>query len=353
MDDTPRLPVDALDTFITRIFAALHLVPDDARTVARCLVTAHLRGFDTHGVACIPGYVDCLREGRIKSRPDTRVHRTHPGACVVEGDNGMGHVSATRAMTEAVSAAAELGIGMATVRHGNHIGAACIYPLMAAAEGCIGITVANAAPTVAPWGSRQVLLGTNPIAAAVPAGDHPPLVIDMATSIAARRKMRDAAARGEPIPEGWALDSEGRPTTDPEAALVGTLLPFGGYKGSAICLLIDVLAGVYSGSAFGGDVLSFLKNHERPSDSGNFHLALRADAFMPAEAFGQRADILLDRINSLEPAADFDSVRYPGQRGAELEKERRTNGIPVNADLFQQLNKLAEDLAVPPPAPVS
>jgi LDH2 family malate/lactate/ureidoglycolate dehydrogenase len=301
----PCYRVATLAAFATELYVRLGLSPDDAAIGARCLIKADLRGFSTHGLGCIPNYAVCLREGRYNPRPEILIETRLPWAVTVDGNNGVGHVTATRAMAAALEAAQAFGIGVASVRHSNHIGAACVYPLMAADEGCIGLSMANAGASVAPWGSAEKLIGTNPLAVAVPAGRRPPFVMDMATSTVARRKIFEAMRDGRPIPEGWALDAEGRPTTDAAKAREGISLPFGGAKGSAISMLIDILGGVLSGAEFGGRVLSSLTNFERNCHSGNFHMAFKVEAFMPVDAFARRMDTLIDKVKGLQPAAGF------------------------------------------------
>jgi LDH2 family malate/lactate/ureidoglycolate dehydrogenase len=348
----PRYFLDALDTFATALFVGLGLSAEDAAIAARCLIKAELRGFSSHGLGCIPNYAVCLREGRYNPRPDVRIATRLPWAITVDGDNGVGHVTATRAMAAALKAAQTFGIGVASVRYSNHIGAACVYPLMAAEEGCVGVTMANSGASVAPWGSAERLFGTNPLAVAVPARRHPPFVMDMATSTVARRKIFEAARDGRPIPEGWALDAEGNPTTDAAAGLAGISLPFGGAKGSAISMLVDTLAGVLSGAEFGGRVLSSLTNIERHCHSGNFHMAFKVEAFMPADTFARRMDTLIDKVKKLPPADGFDEVRVAGERGARLEYEYTASGIPLNLKDVDILSGLGDELGVIFPQPM-
>ena len=349
-DDGPTVPAEILRSWLGELFARAGMPAEDAAIEADCLIAAHFRGFDTHGVPCVPPYVECLRARRINPRPAIRIQRQSPWTIAVDGDNGMGHVVATRAMRAAIQSADEIGIGVASVRHSNHIGAACIYPIMALEADCIGLAMANASPNVVPWGSREPFLGTNPIAVAVPAGRHPPFVFDMATSVVARRKIRAAAEAGQPIPEGWAIDAEGRPATTARAAMEGAVLPFGGAKGSALAMLIDVLAGVLTGAQFAGTVLSTYTNHEREVDSGNLLIAMKVASFMPVAEFEQRMDTLIERVRALPPAEGFDEVRMAGARGAALERERRASGIPLAAGTAAEMARIGEDLGVPFPA---
>lgn len=346
---TVTVPLAPLAAFARQVFEHVGMREADAAVLGDHLIGAHLRGFDTHGVGCIPNYAANLGEGRVTARPDIVVERRAPWAWAVDGGNGMGHVTATRAMEAVLQSVRDFGIGMASVRHTNHIGVACQYPLMAAAEGWIGIAMANVAPHVSPWGSRDRFFGTNPVAVAVPAGARPPFVLDMATSAAARRKFRLALELGVPIPKGWALDSEGNPTTDPAAAIDGSGLPLGGAKGTGLAMMVDILAGVMSGAGFGGDIADLYTNQERPANSGNFLMAFDPGVFMPRERMGERMDMLIDRLKALHPAPGFSEVRFPGERAARLEAERRRDGIPLIPSTFDALVEAGERLGVPFP----
>lgn len=349
--DSGRARVGAvpLHRFTSQIFECVGMSVDDAEVMARCLVGANLRGVDTHGVSCIPNYVLNLEEGRVRARPDIVVERRTPWAMTVDGGNGMGHVVATRAMRAVVETCAATGIAVATVRHSTHLGAAGLYPLMAADHGYLGVAMVNASATVAPWGSRRPLLGTNPIAVAAPAGRHPPFVLDLATSAGARRKIRLALELDQPIPPDWALDAEGKPTTDPAKALVGATLPMAGAKGSSLSMMVEVLAGVLSGAGFAGGVGDLYSNHERPVDSGNFLLALDVSVFMPPEEFAARMETLIARVHGLDPAPGVKAVRVPGERAARTETERRRDGVPLTAKTAAELRALGERLGVPFP----
>ncbi len=347
---TVTVSIEALDAFAARIFERVGMRAEEAAILAGHLVGAHLRGFDTHGVGCIPNYALNFEEGRVAARPEIVIERRAPWAWSVDGGNGIGHVTATRAMEAVLLSVREFGIGVASVRHSNHLGAACQYPLMAAAAGYVGIALANAPSHVAPWGSRRKFFGTNPIAVAVPAGERPAFVLDMATSAAARRKFRLALELGVPIPKGWALDPEGNPTTDPAEALAGSAVPAGGPKGSGLGMMVEILAGVMSGATFAGDVVDLFTNQERPVDSGHFLMAFNPAVFMPAEEFAARMDELIDRFKALETAPGFDEVRFPGERAARIETARRQGGIPLPATTAKSLVELGERLGVPFPA---
>src|SRR5918998_2573073 len=245
---------DAAKAFTQALLTAHGLPDDDAEIVAECLVKADLRGVDTHGIMRLPGYLDRLRRGLINARPHLEAKRVTPVAALIDGQDGFGFVVATRAMSAAIAVAAAYGIGIVAVRRSTHFGMAAQYVLQAIEAGYLSLVFTNASPSMPPWGGREALLGTSPFAAGAPGGREAPFVLDMSPAVAARGKIRRAERRGERIPEGYALDAEGRPTTDPVKALQGVVLPIGGPKGSGIAMLMDIFGGVISGASFGGDV---------------------------------------------------------------------------------------------------
>ena len=343
------VPAGDLHAFVEGVFAALGLPPEDARIQADYTLAAHLRGFDTHGVEEIGDYARALGGGRINPAPRLRVERVTPWSLRVDGDNGMGHVVSTRTMREVLAMADEVGIGAAVVRNSNQYGAASVYALMALERDCVGVSMSNTYPLMAPWGSRERFLGTNPLAVAVPAGRAAPFVLDMAMSLVARRTVMEWAALGRALPEGWALDDAGRPTTDPKAALTGVLPPIGGSKGSALTFVVDILAGVLSGAGFGDSVVGLDGEPGKSGDCGHFLLAFKVAAFMPLADFKARMDTLADRVRALAPAAGFSEVRMPGARGHRLEAERRATGVPVRDDVAERLVRIGAELGVPFP----
>jgi len=323
-------PEDA-DAFVRALLLAHGVPAQDAATVAACLVSADLRGVDTHGLTRLPGYLDRVRRGLINPRPELAPKRVTPAAATLDGQNGFGFVVGTRAMAEAIAIARELGIGIVSVRRSTHFGMAASYVLQALDAGMISLVFSNASPAMPPWGARSAMLGTNPFAAGAPAGKHPPYLLDMSPAVAARGKIRKAERRGETIPLGYALDGAGRPTTDPTAALGGVVLPIGGYKGSGLSMLMDIFGGVISGANFGGDVGDQYKAYDRAQDVGHFFLAMRPDLFVGADEYRQRMDTLIDRVHTAPRAEGFDEVLVPGEPELRHEAERRRTGIPYSA----------------------
>ena len=333
-------PDDAL-AFVRRLLIANGLPDADAAVVAACLVRADLRGVDTHGIALLPGYLNRVRKGLINRRPQLVPERISPVAARLDGQDGFGFVVATRAMDEAMTMARELGIGIVSVRRSTHYGMAANYVLQAVEAGFVALAFTNASPAMPPFGGREPLLGTSPFAAGVPAGQEADFVLDMSPAVAARGKIRQAKRRGDPIPQGYALDTDGRPTTDPVAALEGVLLPLGGPKGSALSMLMDIFGGVLSGAAYAGDVGNQHKDFDRPQDVGHFLLAMKPDLFVSAEEQRERMDTLVQRIHGAATAEGFDEVLLPGELEARQEAARRRTGLPYSSAEVAALQKEA------------
>lgn len=345
---TPRVNAEALRAFAAEIFRHCGLEPHAADIVAESLVWADLSGVETHGVARIPSYVERLRRKLVNAAPRIHVESRMPFAATLDGDNAMGAVVADHAMREALTRAASVGIGVVVARHSNHFGTAGYWARMAAHEHCIGVCISPASKSLAPFGSKAPLFGTNPFAIAVPAGARAPWVMDFATSVAARGHIRLAAREGRTIPEGWALDRDGYSTTDAAKALEGVMLPFAGPKGSALSMLADILGGVLAGAAFGGEIRDMNTDFTAPQGVGHFFMAMRIEAFMPAGEFTTRMAQLIDRVKALPPAAGFDEVMYPGEPEARRAAERRETGVPLSSTTRAALAKVAGELGIAP-----
>ncbi|WP_445502551.1 Ldh family oxidoreductase [Microvirga sp. G4-2] len=334
--------------FVVALIAANGVPSDDARIVAECLVRADLRGVDTHGIARLPGYLDRVRRNLINPRPVLQPKRVSPVASHLDGDNGFGFVVATRAMQEAMEIAQATGLGLVSVKRSTHFGMAANYLLQAVEAGFIALVFTNASRSMPPWGGREALLGTSPFGAGAPGGNHGPFILDMAPSVAARGKIRKALRLGQPIPPDYALDAEGRPTTDPARALAGVVLPMGGPKGSGLSMLMDILSGVISGAAFAGDVEDQYKNFEKPQNVGHFFLAIRPDLFIGLDEYRARMDVLVERVHSTPRAEGFDEVLMPGEPEARQEKRRLAAGIPYHRTDLDPLLKEAQAVHVEP-----
>jgi LDH2 family malate/lactate/ureidoglycolate dehydrogenase len=340
--------VEEAEAFGRRLLAKHGLSEQDAATVAGCLVRADLRGVDTHGLQYLPHYLDRVRRGLINPKPKLKVDRATPVAAQLDGDNGFGFVVATAGMATAIEMAREFGIGLVCVKNSTHFGMAANYTLQAMDAGMIALVFSNASPGVPPWGGRRPIIGTNPFAAGAPAGKERPFDLDMSPAVAARGKIRKAARRGESIPLGYALDKEGRGTTDPNAALDGgVMLPIGGPKGSGISMLMDVLGGVISGAGFAGGVGNQFLDYDRPQNVGHFLLAMKPDLFMSRDDYLRRMDVLAQRVHACPRAEGFDEVIMPGERERRLEEKHRRTGVPFGIKELNELQKEAANAGLP------
>jgi LDH2 family malate/lactate/ureidoglycolate dehydrogenase len=336
---------DALTGYAVAVLRHLGVPATDAREVADNLVLAELRGVDSHGLIRLPVYARRLKAGVLKARPEIAIRTPFPAVALVDGDNGLGAVVGARAMEKAIEIARTQGTGFVGVRRSNHFGPAAFYVEKAVRRGLIGCAVSNAPPNMAAFGGRVRFLGTNPFAVGIPADKEPPLVFDASSSVAARGKIIAAAERGLPIPAGWAIDPEGRPTTDARAALAGAVLPFGGAKGSAISFIIDIVSGVHSGAAFALH-LSTLENLEAEQNLGHAFFVARADLFQPAEEFGRRMDEILGMLRATPPAAGVERVLLPGEIEQRTEARLREEGILIPPEVLAQLQALGRECGV-------
>lgn len=339
---------EPLRRFVARVLTTLGVPESDAETVAEILVEADLRGVESHGTTRVAGYVSMLRLGLLNPRPKVVVLKDAPSVAMLDGDNGFGMVVAKHAMQVAMAKARAAGIACVTARNLTHTGMVGFYPMMAAREGLVGLAMNNGPAIVPPFGGRTPTFATNPIAAAFPAGAEPPIVLDMATAMVANGKLRLAAKKGLPIPPAWALDRAGRPTTDPEEALLHGFLQWaGGYKGFGIATVVEVLGGVLSGGLFGTDVPPLKVFGKDPLVSSAFYLAINPEQFMPLDEFTARVDRLRQQIKSSTPAEGAEEVFVAGELEFRRHAERSRHGIPLSQVVHRELRALAEDLRLP------
>ncbi|MGH7279443.1 MAG: Ldh family oxidoreductase [Candidatus Rokuibacteriota bacterium] len=339
---------ETLRSLIARIFAASGVPPVDAEGVAEVLVEADLRGVESHGSTRVAGYVSMIRLGLLNATPKVEVLRDLPSTAMLEGDRGFGMVLARRAMQTAIDKARVTGIACVTVRNVTHTGMVGFYPMMAARQGLIGLACNNGPTIVPPFGGTTPTYATNPIAAAFPARDRQPIVLDMATSMVAAGKMRLAAKKGTPIPPSWALDREGVPTTDPrEAIFHGFLQWAGGYKGFGMATVVEVLGGVLSGGLFGTDVPPMKEFGKEPLTTSAFYLAIDPEHFMPLDEFRARVDRLVDMIKASTRAAGVEEVYVPGEPEFRRHAERTRDGIPLSEVVYEELRQVAAATGTP------
>lgn len=343
-----RIAAEALIGFVTRAFASLGVPDRDAKAVAVLMVEADLLGYDTHGLFRLRQYVNRLRDGGCNPRAQPKLLRETSATALIDGDNGLGHLSMSQACDLAMIKAKTAGIGWVGVRGGNHAGPAALYVRPQAAAGMIGLCAAvGSANHVAPFGGSDLLLGTNPIAIATPGGNDP-FVLDMATTVAAVGKIKTLAQRGEAMPEGWMVGRDGTPLTDPTRRDEGFLLPIGGAKGYGLAMAIGLLAGTLNGAAFGADVVDFTTDTKTPTNTGQFVAAINIAAFGDPAAFVADATRAFAQMRASDPLPGHDPVRVPGD-GREATRARHlASGVPVHPTLRAELDRIAADLAIAP-----
>jgi LDH2 family malate/lactate/ureidoglycolate dehydrogenase len=341
------IPHDTLARFVERILVAAHVPESKAALVADSLVASNLRGVDSHGVQLLPWYVEQISTGDMDPNSDGNI-ATESGACITyDGGNGLGQVIAQICCGHAVRLAREHGLGMVTARESNHFGAAAYWSQTMAKAGMIGITMCNASPIVAPWQGKDTRFGTNPLCMALPGPNL--WLLDMATTTVAMGKIYAASFRKqETIPAGWAMDSEGIPTTETEKALNGLLMPLGGYKGSGLAMMADILCAVLSGGALTTE-LGGIRLRGKPMRSSQFFLAVDVSRFMPLDEFETRMRAFIDSIKSSRPAAGFDEVMVAGDPEWRTEEIRRRDGIPIGDGVWQNLTEIAKKVGVAAP----
>ncbi len=336
-----KIKAQLLKEAAVQVLKGLNASDDEAEIVAAAMVQADARGIDTHGV-----YLLTLLDGRVAAgmiNIPTRVSviMDEAATALLDGGNGLGQVAVRQAMTMSIDKAAIYGVGSCSVRNTNNIGMLSLYSQQAVAAGMIGLVMANAAPSMSAWGGASPLLGTNPLSIGIPGGNGPGVLLDMSSSQVARGKIRRAARQQEPIPSGWALDAEGRPTTDAAQALKGSLLPIGGPKGYGLALAVDIIAGLLSGSQYGPAIKSF---HELqgPTGVGVFTLAIDIKRFMPYERFEDLVQSYLSTLKASRKAPGVSRIYLPGEIELEKEQESIQQGVEVNKALADTLNQLLE-----------
>lgn len=327
-----------LRQLVEQVFVRGGVSADAARIVADNLVEANLRGVDTHGVILVETYVKRLRSGSINRRPLMRKTVDGETYAVIDADNGPGQVAGKLAMDEAIAKGMRTGVGIVAVHRSNHFGAAAYFSVMAAEQGCIGIAMSNASPRLAPWGGITPTYGNNPWSVAVPWDGGFPIVLDMANSVVAFSKILTARRNGQPIPDGWALDGDGKMTRDPHAAEV--LLPVGGHKGYGIAFMVEVFAGILSNAAIGKDVGKY-DALDRGQNVGHLFMAIDIERFMPKKEFSARLSYFVGQIRQSQRAAGVETIFLPGEIEALTKREREKNGIPLPMDVWFRLEELA------------
>ena len=347
-----------LYNFTFQVFTSMGCSAAHAKTATVALLAADIRGIDSHGVARLIGYVRLWEAGRINALPDIKVVYETPSTAVVEGDAGLGLVVAPFAMKVAIEKAKNVGTGWVSVRNSNHFGIAGHHAMMALENDMIGIAMTNGSAIVAPTFSIEKMLGTNPIAVAIPAGNQPPFVADFATTTSANGKLEILQRKNEDTPLGWVQDKEGQSTTDANILKKqGALLPLGSdrehgsHKGYALGSIVDIFSAVLSGASYGPWAPPFPAYIPMPENMpgkglGHFFGAMRIDAFRPADAFKQNMDHWIQRFRSSTPASGYEKVLIPGDPEREMESIRMREGIPLIDSVVKDLELIAEKFAL-------
>lgn len=352
----PRFSQEGIVAFVADAFVAAGMDAVDAREAAVFVTLADLRGVESHGVARLPGYINRLKAGLIDAHAEIAVVQEWPSTLALDAQNGLGLTMGRQAMVRTIAKAEESGICLTTVRNSNHFGIAGSYALMAAEHGLGGMAMTNASRLVVPMFSKAPMLGTNPIAFAVPTGSGRPFILDMSTSTVAWGKIEIARRAGLPIPAGWALDKAGQPTTDPGA--VGGLMPLGGpreqsgHKGYGLGVMVEVLTAMLAGSAWSYDIgrTTSTAGYSSPGGIGHCFLAWRIDAFRDPAEFRASMDAMIAELRAapLAEGVVAEHVMVPGDPEAESERVNREQGTPVRAEVLVELAEMAATVDILP-----
>jgi LDH2 family malate/lactate/ureidoglycolate dehydrogenase len=353
MADSALFEADDLVRFASAAGAAAGLEPADAELLATALVDADLRGVHSHGVKNLPMYLHGVLQGNVAARVDCPVLVDTGAFVLLDGENGLGHITCTRAMDLAIDRARLHGVAFVGVNNSNHCGAAAFYTERAVALDQLGFCTTNSPAVMAPWGGRSARLGSNPVSYGIPAGEAPPIVLDMASTAALRDAFRARHRSGTALPAGWALDSSGEPTTDPEAALAGAVLPFGEHKGYGLAVVNEIFSAALTGASFSFEIASRIEGRfglagpaQESWDCGHLIGAFDVGKIIAIEEFKRRIDQLVASLKSAGGQGEANRVYMPGEMEYYRRLERLAHGTPVPEDTSTQLASLASELGV-------
>ncbi|MDD4347429.1 MAG: Ldh family oxidoreductase [Desulfitobacteriaceae bacterium] len=344
-----RIEYNKLNTYVKNLLMTSGIEERDALIVSDVLIRAELQGVSSHGLSRLEVYLHRISKGLINKKPNFSIDFKFPALGIMDADNSLGHLAAHKAMTAAVEKAKSFGISMVGVKNSNHFGTASYYAEMAVKENLVGFVISNGPPATPPWGGKEMYFGTNPLAVGIPGGERGPIVVDMATSIVARGKIIKAAKEGKEIEPGWALDEEGNPTTNPGKALKGCILPMGGHKGSAITMLIELMAGLLTGAGYGKQVAWQYDENSGKGNVGHIFCAMNPEGFMEADEIRSKMDNFYDEIKGIPKAQGFDSIRLPGESRSKNMDDNIKEGIKLNDTLYKDLVELGNNLGVEMP----
>lgn len=329
-----------LEEVAAELFTRAGVNRTHAQTVAQSLVHADLRGIESHGLSRLPIYLKRIEAGVIGLAQEPELVQQDGATALIDGNNHLGAVVGGAALEKAVALARQAGVGLVGVRHSNHFGSCSFYAERAMEQGLILLVLSNAPESMAPTGGIRPFLGTNPIAIGIPAGEETPFLLDMATSVAARGKIALAAKQGEPIPEGWAIDQDGHATSDPQRALLGSLLPIGGAKGYGLAMFVDILCGLLAGAASGPAVQSLYDNWTKPQNIGHVFLTIDIERFWPMAVFQKRMDEYIREIKSVPKKTGVAEILIPGEIESRRMREQQVNGVSLSPGIAHELEQL-------------
>jgi LDH2 family malate/lactate/ureidoglycolate dehydrogenase len=342
------LPIVDAERFISSALQAEKVPAEDADIIANLMVKSDLVGADGHGIFRLPAYLKRIRAGGVNLHPNIHVEREQGATALINGDNALGHLVMNKAVDLAIEKVKQHSVCWIGSHFGNHSGAASVYVRKLAEHGYIGIYMAvGNANHMAPWGGIDLLLSTNPIAIAVPAGDEPTVLLDIATTVAAYGKVKVAAQKGESIPDDWMIDRQGKPITDPKKSAEGSLLPIGGYKGYGLAVMIGLLAGALNNAAVGRGTIDFNAHHDLVTNTGQTIIAVDPSAFGNKEDFVARVTTLVNDLKNSSTLPGVKEIRVPGEGAARTMSERAKAGIPVSPELLEALNTCAKECGIP------
>lgn len=341
MNEVVRIPAARLRELSHAALQAAGVPAQDARAGGDILWTGEMMGISTHGVRRLIFYIQRIRDGAIAPRPELRIEQPAAGTVVIDGGNGLGPVVGSRGVAEAIRVARENGIGFVTCRNSHHFGPVAPYALRAVQAGMVAIMGTNAQPVMSPWRGATVTHGNNPIAFAAPRRNGPPFILDVAQSVVAFSKLRHAHEAGQPIPEGWAADAHGNPTTDPEVGMQGFVLPIGGHKGYGFALGVEILAAALSGGAIGAEVNALYRRDATPQGVCHFFIVIDPERTIGREAFLDRMDAMCAMMSAVAPIDPAAPVLIPGEPEAQAMADREQLGVPLPRDWIEDIEAMA------------
>ncbi len=338
-----------LEAFIASAMTALGLPESDAKTIGELMTEADMQGSDGHGVIRLVPYAKRILSGGLNLKPNIQIIQERTAMALIDGDNGMGHLVMKRATELAIHKARSAGIAWVGSRLSNHAGPASLYARMALKHDMIGLYFAvGNANHLPPWGGLDMLLSTNPIAAAIPTLQEPPVVLDMATTVAAYGKVKAKAQRGEMMPEGWMIDRQGKPLLDPTKSDEGFLLPIGGYKGYGLSLIVGILAGTLNCAAMGSQVIDFNKDFSTTTNTGQAIAVIDPAAFGDIQDFKRNVDQLVRELRGAQRMPGVERIWLPGEQSHQKRMDHEKQGVLLAPSLVKQLHELASQLAISP-----